>query len=761
MSGFYSRILNILARPASGLGPAVPSALFPPDDPPAVLVCVGPAEPRDAAGLRRQLPSDAVLLLIHPPCDPARRAELERAAPPETRTLFAALDPADAFADKVGMLVAGVPDKRVRLVVAHGFGERYAAEIQAIQEAITTALDNAQQDRNRGLIRLKASIRNLPLIARDAGLRIGRVPPGTDAIICGAGPSLAGQFDELRRARGRAVLIAVGHAAPALARAGLVPDAVVEVDAHAARNWPEEVRPPALLAACTEVSPEVAARFPRILWWAGSSPAFNLALKILGLNLPETQMAKSVTVPAIDLAVRLGCARIALVGQEFCLAPDGRSHVDGEALAGGDETLELPGNDGPPVLATRNFASLRDALQKFLRGLNAYFAAAAARPQVFNCTAGGAVLDGAVRMSLADFCAGLPAGPVAFELAAPGPAPAVSWARLDETDRLFREYGVIAENIIEACGNLLRELQAPDMSITRVRLPQRVLQQLVANEDRLRQAEWLAAWVNPLIQHADQVMKETPGLVSQAADPQAQLIFLSTRFRYLADLCAEFAGEWRAAAARIRDPAAAPPAGGPLEFASFRHHGIRWVRAGNPDYAQWLESNPAAAPGARLVVRWLNQYLPFAQWVGADGRVEPLSGFVSMFDQAKTEIDRFVDRVGLDPRRHGVICAGPGNWVYVLELSARYPNLEMIVADPWPELFAALIAHGVFLHRLPPRTLVLGVDDRLPGWREGLRTRLAAWRGAGLQPLVLAHPAAGRVPELAEFAQRIMEWAGA
>lgn len=157
---------------------------------------------------------------------------------------------------------------------------------------------------------------------------------GQTAVVCGAGPSLAGSLAEISSLRKAVVLIAVDTAVRPLSLAGLDPDFVVTVDPQPVnRHYLEAytgaarflVDPTTSYLGLRRLSPE------RLYYCA--SP-FPLA-KLLYQNLPgppgEIAFGGSVSTNAYDLACKLGCSRILLYGQDFSFT-GGLAHVRGAVL---------------------------------------------------------------------------------------------------------------------------------------------------------------------------------------------------------------------------------------------------------------------------------------------------------------------------------------------------------------------------------------------------------------------------------------------
>lgn len=158
-------------------------------------------------------------------------------------------------------------------------------------------------------------ILQLPSVRTLDGLAAGR--PG---FIIGGGTTLDAALPHLVRARGRALLLAVDTAVPALLDAGADPDLVITLDAGwgNARSLLERMTA-AHLVAFPLVVPEA------LRAYAGRTFAFNLrhpALRFLDRvrePIDELRVSGSVATAAYDLAGRLGCDPIVLVGVDLWL----------------------------------------------------------------------------------------------------------------------------------------------------------------------------------------------------------------------------------------------------------------------------------------------------------------------------------------------------------------------------------------------------------------------------------------------------------
>ena len=335
------------------------------------------------------------------------------------------------------------------------------------------------------------------------------------------------------------------------------------------QNWPADLRSDSLLVALPEVSPEVAARFNRILWCYGCSMPFNVAAANWGLPLHEVTLNKTVTVQAIDFAVRLGFDRIALVGQDLSISETGRLHAAGECVDGDEQLVGLPGNEGRRVLATADLAGLHEAIEKYLIEIGHLLESSGRQVMICNCTNGGAVIGGTVRMDLKSFYEGIPTGARLPTLHEPGPVVASPRAKLVALSAGLRKYGAAACDVVRCCARLRRDLEALPFNVDRVRRHQDELRALMQREEEARADEAIGLWVHSLLEYVDEQMKKSPGLVSDVIDPRVQLRFLYTRYDMAADLCAEIRQDIDHACAQLAAAEISPA--GTTESISFQH----------------------------------------------------------------------------------------------------------------------------------------------------------------------------------------------
>lgn len=154
---------------------------------------------------------------------------------------------------------------------------------------------------------------------------------GLPAIIIGAGPSLAGHLPLLKEVQERAILLATDASLKPLLRSGVVPDFVFSDEAIDVTDFFDEVDLPETLSAIfpLKVCPKLFdLPLTRIWLYVESSSPFERPLfNLTGFNavLPH---AYSVSTTAFSFAMRLGCDRILMAGQDLSF-PGGRTHARG------------------------------------------------------------------------------------------------------------------------------------------------------------------------------------------------------------------------------------------------------------------------------------------------------------------------------------------------------------------------------------------------------------------------------------------------
>ena len=274
---------------------------------------------------------------------------------------------------------------------AAGFPEDIAKKLVSI---VDSAVVNVTNEKNYGLLKLRAAIQNIPLILNDyenSWMPVGRDFP---VLVCGAGPSLKCQIELIRRHQDRIIIIAAGRTGAILKNAGIEADFIVYADAEGLGETVQNEKN--ILVGLTTISNKKALSFERRIWTQGDSIYFNRFLRRKGLSLGSLSISGTATVTALDLALKLNAGSVAVVGNDYCLSEQGDFHADS---SGGEETYKgdifrTPGNDTESVSTIKELELLRKSLEAYLAEIDV---------EIFNCTRGGARVSGMKRMTLESF----------------------------------------------------------------------------------------------------------------------------------------------------------------------------------------------------------------------------------------------------------------------------------------------------------------------------------------------------------------------
>lgn len=228
---------------------------------------------------------------------------------------------------------------------------------------------------------------------------------GVPALMVAAGPSLDKNIDQIHRAVGKSVIFAVDTALPALLEQGIVPDFVTAIDYNdpiyekiaSAASQPVSRK---IKLICTSwVACTVTKIFPAAsIFWAFGSNAFEHWMN--GLLGGRLTIGGAGTVAHLNYvaANAMGCDPLIFVGQDLAHSYD-REHASNVVFTG-TETMEkilkeaiwVKGVTTEKVPTTRNLHGYRVLFEQWIPLTDA---------KVINATEGGAWIEGAEHMSLA------------------------------------------------------------------------------------------------------------------------------------------------------------------------------------------------------------------------------------------------------------------------------------------------------------------------------------------------------------------------
>lgn len=228
------------------------------------------------------------------------------------------------------------------------------------------------------------------------------IPRDIPGIVVAAGPSLNKNIQELKKAKGKAFIIAVDTALKPLLKEGIVPDMFVMVDALKPLNLVqiEEAREIPLVSTLNS-SYQILEYHNGMKFFCNEG--YRFAERILlksGMRIGDVSSGGSVATHAFSLFYKIGIDTIILVGQDLAFT-DNKSHADGtfcEKMEQVDTSrfIMVDGNYEEKVPTRSDFKVYLDWYNMYIEGCMKY------RPKfhVINATEGGAKIKNTEVMTL-------------------------------------------------------------------------------------------------------------------------------------------------------------------------------------------------------------------------------------------------------------------------------------------------------------------------------------------------------------------------
>jgi len=696
------------------------------------------------------------LYIYEKPATPEAGLSFEAAAFASGKAAACAIDlDSNAHLFKLESVVSIFNAEGASFSVEASFEAGNGKAVREIDGMLRRSVANFRMLKNGLAIHSRAAALNLPLLKRGVRLSAAsRIPK--DAVVCGAGPSLSQDLPAIAALKGRALIIAVGHAMKGLVSYGIEPDIAVEVETMSRLNWPEGPAPSGcVLAAPLSVDPLVSSKFSRILWLSDDFSGLSSLCPSVYEGFLELAQVAGVIVSAVDLAAKLGCERIALTGSDLCLSKEGASHYgEGADKKELDVLKPVESYDGERLLSSDDFISIKESLEAHLGKL------LKANPpvQAWNCSKGGAKLLNCGRAALESVFDGSPEGAksLVFEQ-----APLKEDALAAGLRTLEKELLDLSSCLAESCSlasALGSALRAQVFNEAGARDLQRRLGEAAAKDQACRSRSFQALF-SRLSAQASLWSSESPRGLALTEDPASILDAFSFERRLLQGLASDLAGD----AAYVSTPSSLVRARDNASFPSFAKLAAEIVSESNPEFGKALLEPGFFGPIEGIfLLRSSWQNLPSMDKIFPDGASKRLQSQRSMEREAQKEVASFLKSGGkpFDAKEEALLLLFPGNWLHAIELAKAAPGCRLIVVEPWPELLSKLIFRSMFMHLLPKGALVIGVHERLPSWPLLLRAALEGFESDGLKTRAVIPSFARELPELQPTLKKLVSEAG-
>ncbi len=218
-------------------------------------------------------------------------------------------------------------------------------------------------------------------------------------IIVAAGPSLMKNCNELRRAKGRAIIVAVAHSVKTLARNGIKPDIVATMDPASPFFLDFDNKREYTLLTCVCGEKEFQQYYNGNLIFYGF-PAFKALFSSprTDVEIDAELNTGSVATDILSLFYETGFRRFILAGQDLAYGEEGVSHTEGEKEIRENDVkgsfLETEGINGGAVRTRDDWELFRKYYENRIRTDRDL--------SIIDATEGGALIHGSTVMKLSD-----------------------------------------------------------------------------------------------------------------------------------------------------------------------------------------------------------------------------------------------------------------------------------------------------------------------------------------------------------------------
>ncbi|MBU0970065.1 MAG: DUF115 domain-containing protein [Proteobacteria bacterium] len=324
---------------------------------------------------------------------------------------------------------------------------------------------------------------------------------GVPALIVAAGPSLDKNIQEIKRAVGKAVIISVDTALPALLKQGIKPDFITSIDYNSPTyekiaDMALDPRSREISLICTSwVAATVSKTFPaKTIFWAFGGTAFeNWINHALGGSM---SIGGAGTVAHLNFlsAKILGCDPVIFVGQDLAYSYS-KEHAS-EVVFTGTETMEkilkdavwVKGVTEAKVPTTRGMHGYRLLFEEWIETTEG---------RVINATEGGAWIEGAEHMPLSeaidlfcshDICLDIESGGNRID---PSKAMVSMLKKVEQAEKMIKKTGRLADKVIGEVS----KLKGKNRKITCLNmLPHKLYKQILTLDSYYNEADKNRLW---------------------------------------------------------------------------------------------------------------------------------------------------------------------------------------------------------------------------------------------------------------------------
>lgn len=228
-----------------------------------------------------------------------------------------------------------------------------------------------------------------------------RCPKDIPVFLVASGPSLSKNIQELKRVKDYGFLVAADSALPALLKEDIIPDMFITLDSKKSSRHTDDLRARDIACFCELESTYYILFRQRgdLFFMNDMNPYINTFCEQNGIAIPSFSTGGSVANSACAVMISMGFDTIILVGQDLAYTDD-KTHAD--FTVGSERSVEqeststtmVEGYYGGKIRSSNEFILYREWFEDIILR--------APEVHIYNATEGGALIHGAVNISLSE-----------------------------------------------------------------------------------------------------------------------------------------------------------------------------------------------------------------------------------------------------------------------------------------------------------------------------------------------------------------------
>lgn len=375
----------------------------------SITVLVGLGNGRIVSEIMKKLNKEAILFIYEPSLElffyVMEHFDLTSIIQDERVGLFVEGIDEDVLANNLSFVLSNI-NVGVTVLEAHPkYKELFPAQFEKAQkifkECRESELTNLRTLIQRSRLMTENAIANIPYFLRSklSTDYIGKFPEDVPAIIVAGGPSLDKNYEVLRQAKGKSLIIAMDRTARYLLDKGIAPDLVCALDFN--KN-PDLFKDERLKDIPFLYMPDLSHRVMdivngnKLIYGTGDFKLYDSLIRQYGKSPITIPVGGSVATFAFGFARSMGFKRTILVGQDLAL-------TEGKVYSGGWENKRAEAEEFEHLMVPGNVEEMvetRGDFYIYLIWFNQAVKEAEGYMEVINATEGGAKIEGTKVMTL-------------------------------------------------------------------------------------------------------------------------------------------------------------------------------------------------------------------------------------------------------------------------------------------------------------------------------------------------------------------------